>query len=138
MPAKIQHVAKDVLPLFRDSLDWEPSWENSFSAIMRIPDEVILYGALCEDESVGLLVYYPFLNWIMILAVRRDCRKRGVATQLLAHSLKCLPPENTKVQLLNVDHSDTGMREFLDRIGFELVGQQYEMELIIDENVRKG
>ena len=131
LPIKFQHVGKDILPLFRDSLDWEPSWENSFSAITRIPDEVIFYGALCEGKCIGLLAYCPFLNWIMILVVRRDFRRKGVATQLLAHFLKYFPSEKTKVTLLNVDHSDTKMKKFLYKTGFELFGQQYEMALML-------
>ena len=137
LPIRIQWVKKDILPLFLDSLEWEPSWENRFSAIMRIPDEVILYGALYEDEYVGLLAYCSFLNWIMTLVVKRNFRKRGVATRLLAHSFKRLPSEIRRVELLNVDHADSGMRKFLDKIGFQLCGQQYEMELIIDDNIRK-
>ncbi len=129
LPLKILSVGEDILPLFQGSLDWEPSWENSFSAIMRIPAEVILYGALSEGEWVGLLVYCPFLNWIMILVVRRDSRRKGVASRLLAYFLKCLSPEVTRVKLLNVDHSDSEMKKFLDKAGFQRYVQQYEMEL---------
>jgi ribosomal protein S18 acetylase RimI-like enzyme len=55
-PTNIEFIGRDVLPLLQDFLDWEPSWENSFSAIKRIPDDVVLYGALSEGECVGLLV----------------------------------------------------------------------------------
>lgn len=131
LPIRIQEAGKNILPLFRDSLDWEPSWENSFSAIMRIPDEIIVYGALVEGECVGILAYCPFLNWIMILMVKRDFRRKGVATHLLDYFLEHLPHENTEVKLLNVNHADIKMRKFLDKTGFELYIQQYEMEKIL-------
>ena len=131
LPLKIRRVRKNILPLFRDSLDWEPSWENNFSAIMRMPDDVILYGALSKGEHAGILAYCPFLNWIMILVVRRDLRGKGVASRLLAHTFKHLPSKNAKVKLLNVDHSDTKMIKFLEKTGFQIYVQQYEMELTL-------
>jgi ribosomal protein S18 acetylase RimI-like enzyme len=131
LPLKIRRVGKDILPHFQDSLDWEPSWENSFSAVTRMGDEVILYGALSESEYVGLLAFCPFLNWVMILVVRRDHRRKGVASRLLSHALRYLPPRIAIVKLLNVEHSDTKMMKLLEKVGFQLFGQQYEMELIL-------
>jgi ribosomal protein S18 acetylase RimI-like enzyme len=131
LPLKIRRVGKDILPHFQDSLDWEPSWENSFSAVTRIGDDVILFGALSGNENVGLLAFCPPLNWIMILVVKRDYRRKGVASHLLAHAFKYLPPRNTRVKLLNVEHSDTKMIKFLQKAGFQPFVQQYEMELIL-------
>lgn len=131
LPLKIQRVRKNILPLFRDSLDWEPSWENSFSAVMRIPDEVILYGALSKGEHAGILAYSPFLNWIMLVVVKKDFRRKGVASRLMAKALRNVSPKNTRVKLLNVDHSDTGMIKFLEKGGFQLFVRQYEMELVL-------
>ena len=127
----IGQVGLEALPQLRDSLDWEPSWENGFSAIERIPDDVLLLGAVNEGECFGLLVYGPFLNWIMTLVVKRDWRRKGVASHLLAHLLSVLPDGISMVKLQNVDHSDTVMRKFLEKAGFELVFKQYEMEIIL-------
>jgi ribosomal protein S18 acetylase RimI-like enzyme len=130
-PIKIRRMRKYILPLFKDSLDWEPSWENNFSAIMRTSDDVILYGALSKGDHAGILAYCPFLNWIMILVVKREYRRKGVASRLLAQALKYMPQKNTEVKLLNVDHSDMGMIRFLEKAGFQIYVQQYEMELIL-------
>lgn len=131
LPLKIRRVRKNILPLFRDSLDWEPSWENSFSAVMRMPDDVILYGALSDGVHAGILAYCPFLNWIMLVVVKRDYRRKGVASRLLAKALRYVSHKNTTVKLLNVDHSDTEMIKFLEKDGFQLFVRQYEMEFIL-------
>jgi ribosomal protein S18 acetylase RimI-like enzyme len=131
LPWSVETVGQDILPAFRESLDWEPSWENSFSAVGRIPDEVWLFGAVADAKPMGILVYYPLLNWIMTLAVKKAYRRKGVATSLLTHFLKHLKqskPERETVKLLNVDRSDAGMLAFLARRGFRLFISQYEME----------
>jgi ribosomal protein S18 acetylase RimI-like enzyme len=112
-PFQILPVGKEILRDFRDSLDWEPSWENSFSAIDRIRDEVILYGAKGDGEFIGLLVYYPLLNWILSLVVKEPHRRKGVASNLLSRFVRDFSPGLKKTKLLNVDHSDSGMKTFL-------------------------
>ncbi len=60
-----------------DHIEWSPSWENSLASIRRIPDEVLAFGAHERDALVGTIVYYPLLNWVMNVTVRRDMRRRG-------------------------------------------------------------
>ncbi len=124
----VKAVEKEILRDYCDALDWEPSWENSFSAIQRIPDEVLLLGAFDGDMPVGILVYYPLLNWIMTLAVKKDYRRKGVAKSLLVHFVRQLKRGQKMVKLLNVDHSDAGMLAFLEGAGFKRYISQYEME----------
>jgi len=128
LPLKILSVGKDTLDTFRNDVDWEPSWENSFSAIDRIFDHLNVYGAFLRGEPVGLIVHSPDLNWIMSLVVKQSFRRRGVGTRLLEHFAKEIVPGLKQVKLLNVDHSDTGMREFLETIGFQSSVRQYEMK----------
>ncbi|UCG53358.1 MAG: GNAT family N-acetyltransferase [Candidatus Latescibacterota bacterium] len=124
----VQPVGQDILESFDDHLEWRPSWENSFASIRRIPDEVELYGAFVNGECVGLIVYYPLLNWVMTLVVKRGLRRRGIASGLLMRLVNELDPCVESIRLNNVEHSDTGMRTLLEKLGFDMFVSQYEME----------
>lgn len=124
-------VKRDELQYFEDFLDWQPSWENSFASIQRIPDEVILLSAWYKGERIGLLVYYPALNWIMIILVASSYRRKGVATALLRNQLEQIQSRTSNVKLINVENSDTGLIAFLKQIGFVAYVKQFEMELVI-------
>jgi len=126
---QIQSVQKDQLSPFQAFLDWPPSWENSFAAIQRIPDELVLLSAVHENRPGGLLAYYPGLNWIMCLAVDKSLRRTGIATDLLSSLIEKIQDKVPLVKLLNVLHTDDGTIQFLSRMGFEKYTSQYEMEL---------
>lgn len=115
------------LDTFLHFLDWEPSWENHFESIKRIPDEVKIIVARAFGRSVGLCVYYPTLKWILSLAVDPAYRRKGVATALLEYLIESLPLFVREVKLMNVQDDDLAMQEFLKVTGFELLTGQYEM-----------
>jgi len=126
---EIHPIDKEELGLCEDFLDWQPSWETSFASIKRIPDKVFLFGARCRGELAGLLVYYPALNWMMCIAVKKPYRRRGIATMLVKHLRDHLRDKVSSVKLINVQHSDEGTIRFLKRVGFQVYVKQYEMEL---------
>ncbi len=128
LPIKIKPVSQENISEYDQWLDWEPSWENSLSSIGRIPDEVVLFGAKADNEEIGIIVYYPALNWIMCLAVERSFRGKGIGTALLRHLLNSGYIKDNKVKLLNVEQSDSLMLEYLQHRGFEMYTSQYEME----------
>jgi ribosomal protein S18 acetylase RimI-like enzyme len=130
-PVDVRLVDRRFLCEVEAYLDWHPSWENSFSSITRIPDAVTLHGAFDGNRCVGLLVYYPVLNWIQTLVVDPSRRRRGIATALIGELLEHLSPEVTTIKLNNVDHSDSATLALLSRTGFELVVSQYEMEMVL-------
>ncbi len=126
---EIKPLPQEQILNFSDYADWQPSWENSFSTIRRIPDEVVINGAFVSGECVGVLAYYPLLNWIMSLLVRKEFRRRGIATALLSHFVEDYDREYAQINMVNVDHSDTAMLAFLKKAGFKLYTSQFEMEL---------
>lgn len=128
---QVRPIDLELVCTFRSFVDWYPSWENSFMSIRRIPDTIFAYGAFDGSDCVGEVVYYPLLNWIVSLVVRKDRRRRGVATALLAHLLTRLDPETETVRLTNVDHSDGVMTAFFKSHGFRLFATQYEMALAL-------
>lgn len=133
-PAKgdfeVRVVDKTTVQSFSTQTDWQPSWENSFAGIGRIRDELLQLGAFRDGRCVGVLVFYPLLQWIMCLVVDRDFRRQGVATSLLKALLADLrlPAGNHRVKITNIDHSDTGMRAFFEQAGAKWVIDQFEME----------
>jgi ribosomal protein S18 acetylase RimI-like enzyme len=127
---EVRRIDKPSVQAFSDRVDWQPSWENSFAGMDRIPDELVRLGAFADGRCIGVLVYYPLLQWIMCLLVEKDHRRRGVASSLLQALMADLqlPPGTDKVKINNIDHVDTGMRALLEKAGAHWVIDQYEME----------
>jgi ribosomal protein S18 acetylase RimI-like enzyme len=122
-------VDKSLTNELADHLDYHPSWEISLAAIGRIPDEVLAYGAFEGDRLVGTLVYYPLLEWIVNLVVRRDARRRLVGTRLLRHLEAHLSPDTGTVKMINVERGAEGMKRFVEAVGFEFEIAQFEMAM---------
>lgn len=118
-PAQFERVAEEI--------DWLPSFENRISAVRSIPDDVSLVGAFDGDECVGAYAYSAPLRWLLSLVVRRSHRRRGVGRALLIHAASHVPEGVTRVAALNVDGTDLGMQEFLARLGFSPLVNQFEM-----------
>jgi ribosomal protein S18 acetylase RimI-like enzyme len=126
-PVPIRPVDRRVVVGLAEFVDWRPSWENSFRAIERIPDELVAVGAFAGDVCIGAAVYTPVLNWIMTVVVQPRYRRRGVGRALIRRLVEALPERVEAVRLHNVDGSDSGMVRFLSHLGFEPLVDQYEM-----------
>jgi ribosomal protein S18 acetylase RimI-like enzyme len=122
-------VAADKVMQFRSQVAWVPSWENGFSAMSRVQDDLICLGAFEGQKCVGVVAYYTVLNWIMTVIVSPGYRRRGVASKLLGSLLANLVDQQTVVKINNVDASDVHMIAALEKAGFRRVVDQYEMEL---------
>jgi ribosomal protein S18 acetylase RimI-like enzyme len=126
---EVRGVETDRLDEFVPELAWLPSWENSFEAIRRIPEQVRLLGAFDGGRCLGLLAYNPTLRWIMAVVVKRPHRRQGIGTGLLAGLLGMLPPSGRPIRMNNVDPSDEATRNLLRKSCFRLFTAQYEMEI---------
>ncbi|MCD4696970.1 MAG: GNAT family N-acetyltransferase [Bacteroidales bacterium] len=124
----IDRITKSEINEFLAFLDWEPSWENHYESIKRIPGKVDIFVARSMGKNIGVLVYYPTLKWILTLAVDAGYRQKGVATALLEYFLDYLPIYIREIKILNIDEGDIAMNRFLIDSGFELITSQYEME----------
>lgn len=125
---EIQIIDKARVQEFKNKVDWQPSWENSFSGMDRIEDNLIRLGAFRRGQCVGILVFYPLLRWIMSLVVDHDFRRQAVASSLLSALMKDLPLGVDIVKINNIDLSDKAMLAFFERAGALHVIDQYEME----------
>lgn len=127
----VEPADRTILFEFERHLDWTPSWENSIASIMRIPDEVVILSANLGGRPAGVLAYYPLLNWIVRLVVKKEFRRRGIAMRLVAELAGQLQNCRQNVKLVNVDRSDAAMLSFLVHAGFDRYAAQYEMELLL-------
>jgi ribosomal protein S18 acetylase RimI-like enzyme len=126
-PMEIRPMSQMEIESCTPLLDWEPSWENSLASIRRIPDAVTLIEAVDGGRRAGVAVYYPGLNWIMCIAVKKELRRSGIGTALVEHLVRGLGGDRRSVRLVNVDRSDAGMIAFLSQMGFRSFTTQYEM-----------
>jgi ribosomal protein S18 acetylase RimI-like enzyme len=125
---QIREITKEDLEPAVDFFDWEPTWENSLTSIQRTPDDILVLGAYNQEKMIGFLAYYPLLGWILNMAVHKEHRRKKIGTMLLAH-LKEQIGASSSPEIINIEHSDTGMLEFLKAIGSEFVINQFEMKL---------
>lgn len=125
---EVRIIDKSKVQEFKTLVDWQPSWEHSFAGMDRIPDELISLGAFSGDQCVGVLVYYPLLQWIMCLVVKQEFRRQGVASSLLKDLMERLPDSTDTVKINNIDRSDKATLAFFEQAGASLVIDQYEME----------
>ena len=124
---------KSEIDYFTKSLGWEPSWENHFDSIKRIPDQVDIFVARSLNKNIGLLVFYPGIHWILSLVVDPAYRNKGVASSLLEYLVSSLSPEIKKINLINVQADDAGMNNFLIKSGFKEYTRQFEMQFKLQE-----
>jgi GNAT superfamily N-acetyltransferase len=124
----VQVLDKPSVQAFKTAVDWQPSWEHSFAGMDRIPDTLIRLGAFSGDQCVGVLVFYPLLQWIMSLVVIKPFRRQGVASSLLKTFMADLPVGVDTVKINNIDKSDKASLAFFENAGAEWVIDQFEME----------
>lgn len=128
LPIVIKKIEKDNIDKFQLFSEWRPSWENSFTAMKRVPDDIDFYSAEYSINKLGLIVYYPCLNWIMAILVNPEYRNMGIHSALLNHLVKQLEGKVEMVKLLNIQSDDDKLITFLKQSGFELLTGQYEMK----------
>jgi len=127
-PFALREVDRRQVLALAGEADWQPSWECSFEAVLRLPGDLLCLGAFDGDECAGVLAWAPFFRWLLTLVVRRDRRRRGAGTALLRGLAERLPADVAKINLLNVDGADAGMQAFVEKLGFAHLVDQYEME----------
>jgi ribosomal protein S18 acetylase RimI-like enzyme len=115
----------------RSATDWTPSWENSFDAIAKIPEKLVIYEAIVKGALAGMIVYSPGFNWIMNLTVDRSHRRAGIGSALIGRLAREFAGRKPVLKLNNVDAGDAGMIRLLTGTGFRKTVDQYEMARFI-------
>ncbi len=105
--------------------DFTPSWQNSFEAIERNPGDFIIMGAFMNKVLVGYCIFEPNSGDITQLAVEKEHRRKGIATNLLKDALKL--NSHNSVKAINTEINCQSITKFLESNGISLQGKQFEM-----------
>lgn len=83
------------------------------------------YAAFEEDRIIGqylLLHTRPFTAEVVNIAVRPDCQRRGIGTELLRHAIGTARAEGFRLLEIGTGDSGTGQIALYERCGFVRCG----------------
>lgn len=105
--------------------DFAPSWQNSFDAILRKPDDFIAFGVFYEDLLAGYCITEPLNGDITQIAVDKKHRKRGLGNSLLARAVDVA--ESDMLKVVNTELQAEEFTSFLASHNIKPSGKQFEM-----------
>jgi len=105
--------------------DFVPSWQNSYDSIRRNLEEFRIFGAYFYGSLVGFCITEFKSGDISLLAVDRQHRRRGVATELL--NRVCGNIESPVLKFINSETTCPSVKDFLFSIRAIPEGKQFEM-----------
>jgi len=111
--------------LMTEFFDFNPSWQNSFDAILRKPDDFKVIGAFKEQELIGYCVFEPNSGDVTQIAVNKEHRRKGIGTNLLKEAIKLNLHDSVK--LINSEIDCESINEFLKSNSMLQKGKQFEM-----------
>ena len=121
----ITHSSVENIASLSGFMDFVPSWQNSFSSILRNPEAFLCLTAYDGDTPIGFGVSETAYGDISLLAVDRNRRRQGIGSAILLRLLEQNRCQRAKA--LNIDNRCREMTLFLEASGFELSCRQYEM-----------
>jgi GNAT superfamily N-acetyltransferase len=125
-----------VWDLFERFWDWQPSWQNSIASMQRSKMQKIVLGVYRDTELIGYGIVFPDTGDIPQFAIRHDQRKQGAGARLMSLLQSYVQPGRL-ARIVNVDGSASGTITFLQRVGFEWISSQYEMEMPLTPSPNK-
>ncbi len=105
--------------------DFKPSWQNSFDAINRAPEDFVCLGVFTEGRLVGYGVFEPMSRDVTQIAVDKEYRRKGIGSLLFQKMLEC--NKYNSVKIVNTDVACDSMTAFLKSRNIEPTGKQFEM-----------
>lgn len=112
--------------LLQSFWDWEPSWQNSVTAVSNLQQTNISTGIFKEDKLSGYIIFNPITKRVQQFAVHKAFRKQG-AGRLLFENIAAI--NNNEITLINIDDTSTETASFLTKQGLTIFVKQYEMEM---------
>lgn len=108
-----------------DCRDFQPSWQNSFDAMNRIPEDFVMRGVFDGSRMAAYFILEPQSGDIAQLAVHPAYRRKGIATQMMKALL--LLNRAKSIKLINAEIPCTALESFLATFSIKASGKQYEM-----------
>ena len=110
-----------------DQMSFSLPWpERSFHFELTQNTASRCWAAVTNGRIVGMIV-----NWLLVdeahvatIAVHPEYRRRGVARELLAHSLRSMVGEGAVSSFLEVRESNTAARAMYRKFGYEDTGRR--------------
>ncbi|MCL3781528.1 GNAT family N-acetyltransferase [Prolixibacteraceae bacterium JC049] len=123
----VQIIEKSNWEEMKEWWNFHPTWQNSFDAILRKPEDFLVYGVYTEGVLVGYCVFEPISGDITQIAVKPEFRRKGIATVLLKRMVEVNKHENIK--LINTDLQCNAVTAFMNAFSVSPAGKQFEMIL---------
>lgn len=110
--------------------DFKPAWQNSFESITRNRESFITIGAFFNKILAGYAIFEPSSGDLCQLAVDKNHRRKGIATNLLYKVLK-LNQANV-LKIMNTEKNCGSINKFLKANSINPIGSQYEMVMNLE------
>lgn len=105
--------------------DWEPSWQNSVTAIQNLGTYNKIVGIYLKTKLIAYISYNPLNNRVTQFAVHQSHRRKGYGKALFQYISSA---NNAELSIINVDIDFGSTITFLGSIGLFPYIYQYEME----------
>lgn len=105
--------------------DWQPSWQNSVTAMQNLGEYNKIAGIYDGRKLVAYICYNPDSNRIAQFAVHQLYRRRGYGRALFKYVAE---QNHAELSVINVDIGSGPTITFLGSIGLFPYIYQYEME----------
>ena len=105
--------------------DFRPSWQNCIASIERGEAGLIFLGARIGNMPAGYCVCDPYTGDLAQIAVKKEFRRRGIASRLLDEAVK--RPNTDFLKIINVDADCRSLSAFLESLNIPLASKQFEM-----------
>lgn len=111
--------------------DINTTWQNSKKVMSEFLEDNDSFGAYFENELVGYVILSPKSKRIQQIAVHKDFRKIGIASELMTELVK---KYGNPFSIINVDKKADNVINFFNSLELENHLEQLEMELKINKN----
>ncbi|WP_321316496.1 GNAT family N-acetyltransferase [Labilibaculum sp.] len=105
--------------------DFIPSWQNSFEAISRKPDNFTLLGVFKEEQLLAYGIFEAKSGDITQIAVEPIHRRKGIGSLLLKEMVKL--NQHNSIKCINAEIECGSITEFLKSNSILVSGKQFEM-----------
>ncbi len=105
--------------------DFHPSWQNSFESVSRQLEAFRSVGIFENEELIAYAVFEPENGDITQFAVHKNYRSKGLGTILFKEMMSRMDKEDFKI--INTDLTCKPVHQFIESLGIELTGKQFEM-----------